>query len=143
MVIIYADDAFYKDSYLQGKTAVITAAFPYFARLATAEIKRCTMNNVDESSIPEAVAMCCCEIAELAYGQGRLTGSPASASSESVQGWSKSYESADSRIQAYSSHIRECIYKAGRHGTSVQGNRIMLINADMTVYEKDTYIGHA
>lgn len=111
-MVNYADEMFYVNKYtVEGREAVITAAFPYFARLATQEIKRYTGDNVNEYDIPEEVSMCCCEIAELACRQEQSDGQNGGVSSESVQGWSKSYESTESRRQAFDTAVKECIYK--------------------------------
>ena len=111
-MVNYADEMFYVNKYtVEGREAVITTAFPYFARLATQEIKRYTGDNVNEYDIPEEVAMCCCEIAELEYKHEQIGSQTDGVSSESVQGWSKSYESTESRKQAFDSAVKECIYK--------------------------------
>lgn len=111
-MINYADEKFYIGVYtVEGREAVIDAAFPYFARIATREIKRYTGDNVNEYDIPEEVSMCCCEIAELAYKREQLSNQSDGISSESVQGWSKSYESTESRRQAFDTAVKECVYK--------------------------------
>ena len=66
-MVIYADEDYYKKEYLQGKAAVITAAFPYYSREASQVIKKYVFDNIDDENPPEEVKMCCCEIAELAY----------------------------------------------------------------------------
>lgn len=106
----YADEAFYKNKFLSDRKAVVNTAFAYFARLATQEIKRFTGDNVNEFDIPEEVSMCCCEIAEMIFRQEQSSDNEG-VSSESVQGWSKSYESTESRKQAFDTAVRECVYK--------------------------------
>ena len=108
-MVIYADEDYYKKEYLQGKAAVITAAFPYYSREASQVIKKYVFDNIDDEDIPEEVRMCCCEIAELAYKRDQSAQSDG-VSSESVQGWSKSYESTESRRNAFDKAVRECIY---------------------------------
>ena len=108
-MLIYADEDYYKKEYLQGKAAVITAAFPYYSREASQVIKKYVFDNIDDEDIPEEVRMCCCEIAELAYKRDQSAQSDG-VSSESVQGWSKSYESTESRRNAFDKAVRECIY---------------------------------
>lgn len=107
----FADEGFYKNAYLQGRAAVITVAFAYYARLATAEIKRYTFDRVDEDNIPEEVSMCCCEIAELVFRREQTSNDSRSdgVSSESVQGWSRSYESAESRRQSFDTSVKNCV----------------------------------
>lgn len=108
----YADEAFYKDEYLCGKEAVINAAFYFYARRATQEIRRFTGSNVEESDIPECVKMCCCEVAELLYNaESTESGSAAQGiSSESVGDMSVSYESAETRHQALMNNIKSVVY---------------------------------
>ena len=110
-MVIYADEDYYKKEYLQGKAAVITAAFPYYSREASQVIKKYVFDNIDDENPPEEVKMCCCEIAELAYKRDQSAQSDG-VSSESVQGWSKSYESTESRRNAFDKAVRECILQA-------------------------------
>ena len=70
---------------------------------------RPVFDNIDDENPPEEVKMCCCEIAELAYKRDQSAQSDG-VSSESVQGWSKSYESTESRRNAFDKAVRECIY---------------------------------
>ena len=106
---IYADEDFYKNNYLCGKKGVIDTAFSFYARSATQKIKLYTCDNIDESDIPECVKMCCCELAEklYIYEQSYNDG----VSSESVGGWSKSYESTSNKQRNLKSDIREIVYK--------------------------------
>lgn len=110
-MIIFADFSFYTAKYLSGREAVINTAFSHFARLATQEIKRYTCDNVNESDVPEEVSMCCCELAEMIFRQEQFNNQTEGVTSESVQGWSKSYESTDNRKQAFDTAVRECVYK--------------------------------
>ena len=96
---VFADYDFYINKYLSGRNAAVSAAnFTMLARKATQKIKIFTGSNVDESNIPECVKMCCCEITELLYKEA--TSQNQGVASESVQGWSKAYESTESRTQA-------------------------------------------
>lgn len=107
----YADESFYKEEYLQGKAAVVTAAFDFYAREASRIIKQYTLDNIDESSVPEEVSMCCCELAELAFRDESSEAQNGGISSESVQGWSKSFESTEARKTALQSAQKACVYK--------------------------------
>ncbi len=108
---IYADYAFYKNEYLCGKRAVIdTASFNFYAKKASIKIKEYTLENVDESNIPECVKLCCCEIAELFYNSDSSGSAGKGIASESVGDQSISYESTDSYRQALSNEIRTVIY---------------------------------
>lgn len=106
---IYADEDFYKNNYLCGKNAVIDTAFSFYARSATQKIKLYTCDNIDESDIPECVKMCCCELAERLYSYEQSDNN--GVSSESVGGWSKSYESASNKQRNLKADIREIVYK--------------------------------
>lgn len=112
---IYADEEFYKGEYLCGRAAVITAAYPYYFREASRIIDRYTFGSIgglDGDSIPEEVKMCCCELAEMHFTE---TTSQAARSvgiaSESVQGWSVTYESKTARSEALSAAQGECVKK--------------------------------
>lgn len=61
---IYADEIFYNKAYLCGKTAVITSDYVYFFREASLLIDRFIFGKVDPENVPQAVKMCCCELAE-------------------------------------------------------------------------------
>ena len=69
MMKIYADIEFYKSQYLLGRAPKISDAdFPYWAMLASGEIRQRTFNRTDRlEEIPEEVGMCCCELAEKMY----------------------------------------------------------------------------
>lgn len=110
---VYADYNFYTNEYLAGKSAAVTAAdFTFYARQASAVIDRYTHGNINADSVPEQVQYCCCELAELIHtADTSEAAKKAGISSESVQGWSQSYESSDARKTALKSSQRECIYK--------------------------------
>ncbi len=104
----YANETFYHSTYLCGKEAVIATAFDFYARKATQEIKRYVFGNIDENNIPDAVKNCCCEIAEILYSDEHT--SETGVSSESVGGWSRSYESSETRKSAINQSIRDSVY---------------------------------
>lgn len=110
-MIYYADEQFYKDSYLLGRKAVINTAFPYFLSMASQEIKRFTGSHIDENNIPECVKMCCCEIAEAIYKSEETSNEHNGVTSESVGGWSKSYESTEQAMQVMRKNIKSIVYK--------------------------------
>ena len=65
---IYADDAFYKDTYLLGRKPVISAGFAFYARSASKIMDSLTFGRIDKlSELTEDIQMCCCEIAERCY----------------------------------------------------------------------------
>lgn len=108
--MIFASETDYKE-YLSGREAVISAAFSFYARQASQIIKQYTFNNIDENNIPEEVKMCCCELAENIYRSELSDKQNDGISSEAVAGWSKSYESTESRRNASHKAVKECIYK--------------------------------
>lgn len=110
---VYADYDFYTTEYLAGKSAAVTAAdFPYYARKASAVIGQYTHGNIRPDSVPEEAKMCCCELVELTYSaDASEAAKKVGISSESVQGWSQSYESSESRKTALRSSQKECVYK--------------------------------
>lgn len=109
-VTIYADEQFYKNEYLSGKAAVITAAFDFYARAASAVIRRQTYDNIGED-IPECVKMCCCELAELLYQSENGMSDKSDISSETLGNgsYSVSYGNAAERMSAVQSKTREII----------------------------------
>ncbi len=111
MITVYADENYYKDSYLCGRAAVITSAFEYYVRSASQLIRQHTYSNINENSVPDSVKLCCCELAELLYKSEDFEKKHGETSSESVQGWSKSFESKQERQKALNVAARNCIYK--------------------------------
>lgn len=110
---VYADYKFYTDEYLAGRSASVTEAdFTYYARSASKVIDTYTFGNIDAENVPEEVRMCCCELAEQAYkADTSQAASKQGVASESVQGWSQSYESTQARQETARIAQRDCIYK--------------------------------
>ena len=108
----YADNVFYITDYLAGKEAVVPdSCFVFYARSATQKIKAYTGSNVDENNIKDEVKMCCCEIAELLYKHEQMSNQTDGITSESVAGWSRSYESADTKRERLIYAVKESVYK--------------------------------
>ena len=107
----YADESYYTNEYLCGKEAVIDTAFDFYARAATAEIKRFAGRNVDENNIPPCVKNCCCELAELIYTHEKAAADTNGKSSESVGGWSVSYESKEQLEMNFNNSVCDIVYK--------------------------------
>lgn len=100
---------FYTNSYLCGKPAVIpSACFDFYARKAAQEIKRFTLNNIDEDNLPECVELCCCEIAELLYNSEQRSETEG-ISSESVGDHSVHYEDAKTARQLLGEKIEDSV----------------------------------
>ena len=108
---IYADESFYQETYLQGRTAVITAAFLHYAMQASALIDYHTFGNIDADNLPDEVKYCCCELAEQLCTDESQTAQSEGIASEKVEGWSVSYESTESRKTALQAAQRDCIRK--------------------------------
>jgi hypothetical protein len=65
---VYADDVFYKDTYLLGRKPVISAGFGFYARSASKIMNSLTFGRIDKlSELTEDIQMCCCELAERCY----------------------------------------------------------------------------
>lgn len=122
-MITFASEDDYKE-YLSGREAVISAAFSFYSRQASQIIKQYTFTNIDENHIPDEVKMCCCELAETLYSDELAQQQSDGVSSESVAGWSKSYEDTASRRTALKSSQRDCVYKwLGNTGLLYSGVR--------------------
>lgn len=107
----YADENYYKSEYLNGRKAVITSAFAYYAREATIIINAYTGSNIDDTKkIAEHVKLCCCKIAELMFKADNMSDSEG-ISSEKVGDVSRSYESADTRRKQLNRNIKSAVYK--------------------------------
>ncbi|MCM1364955.1 MAG: hypothetical protein NC122_07045 [Faecalibacterium sp.] len=112
-MIPFADGSFYMNKYLCSKQAVVDAAcFDYYALQATMKIKGYIFDNIARGKkIPEEVKMCCCEIAELLFTEDKRQAETGGILSESVGGWSKSYEGSEKAEQQLTAKINSCIYK--------------------------------
>lgn len=107
----YADENYYKSEYLNGRKAVITSAFAYYAREATIIINTYTCSNIDDTKeIAEHVKLCCCEIAELMFKADNMSDSEG-ITSEKVGDVSRSYEGADMRRKQLNRNIKSAVYK--------------------------------
>lgn len=106
----YADDIFYHHNYLpfDGASVIPPGAFEFYARKASTHIRQYTLDNIGED-VPEAVKMCCCELAEILYNQ-QHTKAAQGIASEKVGDASVSYESAESQRQALPKTIKSVVY---------------------------------
>lgn len=116
---VYADYNYYTSEYLMGKSAAVTAAdFPYYAKQASAVIDQYTFGNINAEAVPDEVKMCCCDLVEHSYKNDTSESTQkAGILSESVQGWSQSYESSEARKTATQNTqkdvIRKWLYNTG------------------------------
>lgn len=110
---VYADLDFYESKYLAGRSAAVTAAdFAYYAQSASKVIDTYTFGNINPDNVPEEVRMCCCELTEMLYKTDTSqAANKQGITSESVQGWSQSYESSEACQRAAQSAQRDCVYK--------------------------------
>lgn len=109
--MIYTNVNFYTNEYLCGKAVVIEpTAFSFYAREASAIIKRHTFGRVTEP-VPEEVQLCCCELAEKIYIREKQKNANGGLSSESVGGWSKSFESSESQEKQFQTDIKNILSK--------------------------------
>ena len=107
----YADLEFYLNTY-KPPCPMSASDFTFWANQASAIIKSRTFGNIDKAcEIPEEVSMCCCEIAELLFDNDKRKKETGGVSSESVGGWSKSYESAESAEKSLNSSVSKAIRK--------------------------------
>ena len=68
----YANETFYRESYLLGRKPVISTGFLFYARQASRLIDQYTFNRLkDASEASEEVQMCCCELAEAEFRRER------------------------------------------------------------------------
>lgn len=109
--MIYADEIYYKNTYLAGKQAVITAAYTYYFREASRVLDTLTFGNIKEDNVTDNVRMCCCEIAESLYTSEKEQSKSAGKTSESVQGWSASYASGAEQQTALNGKVGDIVTK--------------------------------
>jgi hypothetical protein len=108
-MINYADETFYTGSYLSGREAVIdTASFDYYVRKATLEIKQYTFFNISDSSIPDEVKMCCCEVAEAFYKNEQQSNN-SNITSEKVGSYSVTYADKEKTKELFKNECYEII----------------------------------
>lgn len=104
--MLYADLTYYAEKWVGN---VDNATFPRYLMNATLKIKQYIGDNIGDN-IPDEVKNCCCELAEYLY-RDELERVSGGVSSESVGGWSKSYETAEARKKSSDKNIHDIIYK--------------------------------
>lgn len=112
----YATYEFYIDSYrcfCSGRTMEITPEdFGHYALLAGIEIDKYTFGNIPPVGFCEQVSLCCCELAEKMYHLDASEGAgKEGVASESVTGWSQTYEGSEARQSAAQLAYRDIIHK--------------------------------
>lgn len=121
--MIYADGEFYKEKYLFGRKPVISAGFSFYARQASQVIDGYTFHRLkDRADVPEAVCMCCCELAEAEYLREKLQRDSGGKTSEKVGTYSVSFAAAQDSAAAAGREQRDIIMKwLGDTGLCYQG----------------------
>lgn len=110
--MIYADEMFYTDKYLLGRKPVISAGFPFYARSASQVIDRYTFDRLKGLEVvPEAVQICCCELAESVYRREKQQKETSGKTSEKIGTYSVSFGSAQESAAAAGREQREIIMK--------------------------------
>lgn len=108
----YAEEDFYKGKYLLDRKPVIGAGFAFYARSASQMIDRYTFDRLKDADIvPEAVQMCCCELAELEYQKEHRQKAAGGKTSEKVGTYSVSFASAQEQASAVDKEQRSIVMK--------------------------------
>lgn len=98
--MIYADDDYYKTTYLLGRKPVISAGFTFYARQASVVIDQHTFYRLQGlTEVPEAVRMCCCELAECLMQDDKQTREAGGKTSEKVGTYSVTYADTTTAIR--------------------------------------------
>lgn len=108
----YADEAFYLNDYLLGRKPAISTGFPFYARQASQVIDVYTFGRLKGmEAVPEAVKMCCCELAEAEYRQEKQRRDSGGKTSEKIGTYSVSFGSAQEIASAVSQELRSIVMK--------------------------------
>lgn len=112
--MIYATEDFYYDQYLLGRKPVINTGFLFYARQASQTIDQYTFGRlVDaaEADVPEAVQMCCCELAEAGYQREAQRQAAGGKTSEKIGTYSVTFGTAAESANASASEQHGIIMK--------------------------------
>ena len=108
----YADEMYYINDYLKGRKPVITSSFLFYARSASQVIDQYTFDRLRGlNTVPEAVQMCCCELAESEYRREKQQKETGGKISEKVGTYSVSFGSAQETAATAGQERREIIMK--------------------------------
>ena len=108
----YTDEMYYINDYLKGRKPVITSGFLFYAQSASQVIDRYTFSCLkDIVEIPEAVQMCCCELAESEYRMEKQQKESGGKTSEKNGTYSVSFVSAQESAAATRREQRNIIMK--------------------------------
>lgn len=110
--MIYADEKFYVANYLLGRKPVISAGFPFYARQASQVIDQYTFGRVKKlAEIPDAVGMCCCELAEAEYSREKQKKEAGGKTSEKIGTYSVSFGSEKETSESMAREQRGIVMK--------------------------------
>lgn len=108
----YTDEMYYINDYLKGRKPVITTGFPFYARSASQIIDRYTFDRLkDVAEVPEAVQMCCCELAETEFNREKQQKESGRKTSEKIGNYSVSFGSVQESVQVVAREQRNIIMK--------------------------------
>lgn len=108
----YADEDYYRNSYLLERKPAISADFAFYARTASRVIDGYTFNRLkDHADVPEVARMCCCELAEAEYRREKLQRDSGGKTAERVGTYSVSFVAAQDSAAASGREQRDIIMK--------------------------------
>lgn len=108
----YTDEMYYINDYLKDRKPIITSGFFFYARSASQVIDRYTFNRLKNVvEIPEAVQMCCCELAESEYRREKQQKEAGGKTSEKIGTYSVGFASALESATAISREQRGIVMK--------------------------------
>lgn len=119
----YADEGFYTDRYLLGRKPVISAGFDFYSRQASQVIDSYTFGRLKQTAkIPEAVRLCCCELAEAEFSREKQKRDSGGKTSEKIGTYSISFASSGESDSAYAGEQEAIVMKwLGGTGLCYQG----------------------
>lgn len=110
--MVYADEEVYKNKYLLGRKPSISVGFPFYARQASQVIDRYTFGRLNElDEIPEAVRLCCCELAEALYAAEKQRNATGGKTSEKIGTYSVTFGTSQEASAAAADRQREIVYQ--------------------------------
>lgn len=119
----YADEGFYTDRYLLGRKPVISVGFDFYSRQASQVIDSYTFGRLKQTAkIPEAVRLCCCELAEAGFSREKQKRDSGGKTSEKIGTYSVSFASSGESDSAYAGEQEAIVMKwLGGTGLCYQG----------------------
>ena len=119
----YADEGFYTDRYLLGRKPVISVGFDFYSRQASQVIDSYTFGRLKQTAkIPEAVRLCCCELAQAEFSREKQKRDSGGKTSEKIGTYSVSFASSGESDSAYAGEQEAIVMKwLGGTGLCYQG----------------------